>query len=178
MVDFILNLKTDSGSLSYPKVDQNVLPAGADPTHFVSGSEWNTVCQALVDTRKNILSGSVFGFGARYASPGDVGLPVIPTFNKINGDYLYVRSDGALVQHKRDNSEFVLAAAAANVQYSQYAELDTLPSPVSLPALTQGSAILYLKSNGSSTPGQRRSQLVIRWGTDNSDTVIAEGPAY
>lgn len=175
MADFILNATTDSGSINFPKFDQIQLPAGTDLTHVVSGSEWNSVCQALFDTRKNMLSGTLHGFGLRFASAASISQP--PGIGAIASlDFVYVRTDGALIQHKRDGSEFVLAAAAANVQYTQYAELDTLPTPVILPALTQGSAIIYLRSNGSSTPGSRRTQLCIRWGTDNSDTVIAEGP--
>lgn len=191
MADFIVNATTDSGSVNLPKFDQIQLPPGTDISHVVSGSEWNSVCQAILDTRRNMLSGSFFGFGQRFAGaasitppaadsegrgPGGAGAGTVAAINSL--DFLYVRTDGSLIQHKKDGSEFVLAAAAANVQYTQYAELDTLPTPVILPALTQGSAILYLRSNGSTTPGSRRSQLVIRWGTNNTDTVIAEGPIY
>jgi hypothetical protein len=176
MADFILDFTTDSGSLSFPKIDGVAPPPGANPDAFVSSSNWNAINQAVVDIRQNIISGSIFGFGARYSNPSAV--PTIPGHEKLTTDYLYVRTDGALVQHKRDGTEFVLAAAAANAQYTQFAEIDTLPTPLALPALTQGSAIIYLRSNGESTPGLRRTQFVVRWGTDNSDTVIAEGPAY
>lgn len=175
MADFITNATTDSGTINFPKFDQIQLPPGTNAVNIVSGSEWNSVCQALFDIRTGIISGSFFGFGKRFASIGAISQP--PGIgNLATVDLLYVNADGALVQHKRDGSEFIIAAAAANVQYSQYAELDTLPTPVILPALTQGSGIIYFRSNGSTTPGQRRTQLVVRWGTDNSDTVIAEGP--
>lgn len=176
MADFIQNASTNSGSINFPKVDQITLPAGTDITHVVSGSEWNSVCQALFDIRTSMLSGSLGGFGQRFANAASISSPQGVNLNTL--DFLYIRTDGSLVQHKKDGTEFVLAAAAANVQYSQYAELDTAATPTTLPALTQGSAILYVRSNGSKTAGSRRTQIVVRWGTDNTDTVIAEGPLY
>jgi hypothetical protein len=178
MPDFIIDWTTESGSLSFPKIDAVSPPVGSNPDNFVASENWNALNQAVTDLRHGILSGSLFGFGTRFASPGDTGLPTIPGFDKVAGDYVYVNTDGALVQHKKDNSEFVLAAAAANTRYVQLAELDTLAIPIILPALQQGSAIFYLRSNGQTIPGMRRTQLVARWGTNNSDTVIAEGPEY
>lgn len=177
MADFIINATTNSGTINFPKFDQIQLPEATDVTRVVSGSEWNSVCQALFDLRAGILTGSFIGFGSRFSSGGAVTQPsLIGSVNAL--DFLYVKTDGSLIQHKKDGTEFVLAAAAANAQYTQYAELDTLSTPILLPALTQGSAIFYIRSNGSVTEGQRRTQFVLRWGTDNSDTVIAEGPLY
>jgi hypothetical protein len=177
MSDYILNDTTDSGSLDFPKSDAIVLPPSVDPTQVVISTSWNALNQATRDIRKNILSGSVFGFGTRYANAAAV--PAIPGMSPTTSDYLYVKSDGTLVQHKRDNTEFSIAPATVTSQiYYQLEENDTRVPAVTLPTLVQGDVLVYARSNGSSIAGQRRSQLVVRWGTDNSDTVIAEGPAY
>src|SRR5258708_18964472 len=150
MSDFILNNISNSGTLNFPKTDALIVPANANLATVVSGSEWNAVCQSLVDVRKNILSGSVFGFGSRFANSGTV--PAIPGFSAFTSDYLYVRTDGALIQHKLDGSEFVIISSVlSGTQFTQYSEIDTLPSPVVLPPITQGSAILYFRSNGQTT---------------------------
>ena len=185
MSDFILNALTNSGSLLLPKFDATPIPVGANLVNYISGSDWNTVAQALVDIRNNITSGSLIGFGARYSAFGAV--PNIPAlypvggaggFNNTTSDYVYVNTAGALTFHNgQTKTDFILAAAAASVQYSQYSELNTLTVPIQLPVLAQGSVILYVKNNVGAV-GSRRSQLVARWGTDNSDTIIAEGPPY
>lgn len=176
MADFIINGITGSGSLNFPKSDALILPAGTDPTQIISGSEWNSVCQAVVDIRKNVVSGSLFGFGVRAASAAGVPVPSGVNLNSL--DFLYVRTDGALIQHRADGTEYVLGAVPSNVQYIRATEVDTIPTPTVLPTLNQGSGIIYFRSNGSRSPGSRRTQLVVRWGTDNSDTVVAEGPLY
>lgn len=47
MSDFVLDM-TD---LPFPKSDLNPVPVGADPTKFQTASEWNTLCQAVIDLR-------------------------------------------------------------------------------------------------------------------------------
>jgi hypothetical protein len=45
---------------------------------------------------------------------------------------------------------------------------------------SSGGAIVYLKNNGQPTgqsPAVNRSQLVIRWSIDGTETIIAESPA-
>lgn len=104
MADFILTATTDSGTVNFPKTDRFTVPAGVTSVQLVSGSEWNSLCQAVVDTRKNILSGSVFGFGVRYANAGSV--PTIPGHSKVTGEFLWVSNVGQLTLHRRDNTDY------------------------------------------------------------------------
>lgn len=103
MADFIITGGTNSGTLNFPKTDRHAIPPGTDPTKIISGSEWNSLCQASVDIRKNILSGSIFGFGTRYANTGLI--PVIPGHDKVAGDYLWIDDTAELNFHKRDNTD-------------------------------------------------------------------------
>lgn len=189
MANFVADFTTDSGSLDFPKSDQAAVPPGTDPNKYVDSADWNSVNQAVVDLRKNILSGSVFGFGGRYTGAGAGGNPV-PTmsnnsFNPFTGDYLYVADTGhldapagALIQHRRDGTEYVLSSVTPSTLIITLAESDDNDIPISIPVLTQGKAVIFLASNGSTVVGERRTQLIVRWGTDNSDTIIAEGPKY
>lgn len=55
MTDFI----KDGTSLPFPKAALNPLPSGADVSKYCRGTDWNTVCQALLDTRAAILANAV-----------------------------------------------------------------------------------------------------------------------
>ncbi len=190
MSNWVYDGTTNSGTLNFPKADGFTIPLGANPVQFVDAlTDWNVVGQALTDLRFAVASGNFIGFGARFASGsypvtanvGQVGNPGNP-----NLDFLFVRSDGALVQHRAaglaNPGDFVLNAAAANVLYQQYAEI-TLPTGSiggTFPFGSAGSAIVYLKNNGlglGASPALNRSQLVIRWSVDWTETVIAESPA-
>lgn len=175
---------TVSGTLNFPKTDGAVIPIGGDPTKFVDAVEYNVVSQALTDTRFAIISGSYFGFGTRLASGS------LPSGSKASDDFLYLRVDGALIQHKgtfggATPADFVIAAAAANVLYQQYAEisLPTGSNPSTVPGFPFGSpggAIVYLKNNGAAVgqnPAVNRSQLIVRWSLDGTETILAESPA-
>jgi hypothetical protein len=180
MSSFVYDGTTNSGSLQFPKLDGTVIPIGGNPTQFVDAVDWNAANQALVDIRTAIVSGSYFGFGNRYAAANNV--PPGPGFsNTTNNDYLYLRTDGTLIQHKKDGTEVVLAAAAANVLFQQYTEISLPTGSISgFPFGSSGSAIVYVKNNQQlvgQTPAVNRSQLVVRWSIDGSETVIAESPA-
>jgi hypothetical protein len=184
MSNWVYDGTTNSGSLNFPKTDGTNIPVGGDPTKFVDATEYNVVGQALTDTRYAITSGNFFGFGSRLASGS------LPAGIDTTRDFLYLRNDGALIQHKgtfggATAGDFVIAAAAANVLYQQYSEI-TLPTgsiPSTVPGFgfgSPGGAILYLKNNGRPTgqsPAVNRSQLVIRWSIDGTETIIAESPA-
>jgi len=103
MADFIITGGTNSGTLNFPKTDRHATPPGTDPTKIISGSEWNSLCQAAVDIRTNIISGSIFGFGTRYANAGSI--PSIPGHSKATGDYFWIDTDAELNFHKRDNTD-------------------------------------------------------------------------
>jgi hypothetical protein len=184
MSNWVYDGTTNSGSLNMPKTDGAVIPVGGDPTKFVAGVEYNVVGQALTDVRFAIISGSFFGFGSRLPSGS------LPAGAKVTDDFLFLRQDGALIQHKgtfggATAGDFVIAAAAANVLYQQYSEivLPTGSNPSTVPGFgfgSPGGAIVYLKNNGQATgqnPAVNRSQLVIRWSIDGSETILAESPA-
>jgi hypothetical protein len=157
---------------------------GGDPTKFVDAVDYNVVSQALTDIRFAITSGNFFGFGTRLPSGS------LPTGADITKDFIFLRQDGAIIQHKgtfggATPGDFVIAAAAANVLYQQYSEivLPTGSNPSTTPGFpfgSSGGAIVYLKNNGQPTgqsPAVNRSQLVIRWSIDGTETIIAESPA-
>lgn len=104
MADFVLDFVTDSGTVNFPKTDRFAPPAGVLPSQIMSASEWNSLGQAIVDIRKNILSGTLHGYNARYANPGLI--PTIAGFQTLTSDYTYMDSNGELTLHKRDNSEW------------------------------------------------------------------------
>ena len=189
MSNWVYDGTTNSGTLNFPKTDGVTIPIGGDPTKFVDAVEYNVVGQALTDARFAIVSGNFFGFGQRFASGsypvltgiGNVGLAGNP-----NLDFIFIRSDGALVQHRAaglaNPGDFVLNAAAANVLYQQYAEIFLATGSLAgtFPIGSSGSAIVYLKNNqlpAGQTPAQNRSQLVVRWSVDGAETIIAESPA-
>lgn len=71
MGDFVLNM-TD---LPFPKSgDLNPIPVGADPTKFLSFSEWNTLCQAVIDLRSFVATPRkrivIFVGGSNFNSAG------------------------------------------------------------------------------------------------------------
>jgi hypothetical protein len=166
MPNFVYDSTGSYGVLAYPKIDDHVTPG--DNNKKVSANDWNAVNADLDDVRLALTSGSYFGF---------IRFPSYPSFAGANADYLWLRTDGTLMQHKRDGSDFQLSAVAANVTYTQYSEIASPAPPTSNPP----SAILYLKNNGEvagQSPLKRRTQLVVRWyhGAE-FDTVIAESPA-
>lgn len=184
MSNWVYDGITNSGTLNFPKTDGTPIPVAGDPTKFVDAVEYNVVGQALTDTRFAIISGNFFGFGSRLPSGS------LPAGAKITDDFLFLRQDGALIQHKgtfggATPGDFVVAAAAANVLYQQYSEivLPTGSNPNTVPGFAFGSpggAIVYLKNNGQpvgQTPAVNRSQLVVRWSIDGSETILAESPA-
>ena len=106
MAHFVLTGGTNSGTVNFPKVDAHTIPPGIDPAKIISGSEWNSLCQAATDLRQWTLSGSVFGFGNRYANPGSV--PTIPGHDKFTSDYFYIDNNAEMTFHKRENTEYKL----------------------------------------------------------------------
>lgn len=185
MANFVADFTTDSGSLDFPKSDQAAVPPGTDPNKYVDSADWNSVNQAVVDIRNSLISGSIIGFGARYSSAGGIPTMVNSPFHRFTNDYLYVADTGhldapagALIQHRRDGTEYVLSSVTPSTLIITLAESDDNDIPISIPVLTQGKAVIFLASNGSTVVGERRTQLIVRWGTDNSDTIIAEGPKY
>jgi hypothetical protein len=184
MSNWVYDGTTNSGSLNFPKTDGTPIPVGGDPTKFVDAVDYNVISQALTDTRFAITSGNFFGFGSRQVSGA------LPPGALVTNDFLFLRQDGALIQHKGSYlgatpGDFVIAAAAANVLYQQYSEivLPTGSNPATTPGFPFGSpggAIVYLRNNGQAvgqTPAVNRSQLVVRWSIDGTETVIAESPA-
>lgn len=77
MANFVYN----AGVLPYPKADKIPLPIGEDPTKNVVATDWNTVCQALVDTRTAILTPSGAQGGAFNSQSGT-------TYTTVATDYI------------------------------------------------------------------------------------------
>lgn len=45
------NFVKDLTSLPFPKTDKNTIPVTEDPNKWVVATDWNTVCQAMLDMR-------------------------------------------------------------------------------------------------------------------------------
>lgn len=65
MPDFVYDLLT----LPTPKTNRAAIPAGEDPTKWVSATDWNLVAQACLDLRAAIRTGRFFGFAAQATAP-------------------------------------------------------------------------------------------------------------
>lgn len=173
MSSFVYDNTTDLGLLPYPKADQTTIPAGAQTGSYVSSNDWNVVNTALRDVRDAITSGTYFGFGARTSSGS-----IPSTRGGSNQDFLWVRSDGVLMQRKAvTNGAAPADFAIQTVANASVATILSEQDSANLASASSGSLILYCRSNGLSQPN-RRTQLVVRWWNDQSETVIAEGPAF
>lgn len=78
------NFVYDNGALPYPKTNLVEVPSGADVTKYVQHTDWNSVCQALVDV-KGVLR------GARWigVTPGTDPAPAgVPNYLWVNGTTL------------------------------------------------------------------------------------------
>lgn len=173
MASFVYDNQTDLGLLQYPKTDQTPIPPGASTGSFVTANDWNIAMTALKDVRDAITSGSYFGFGARTASGS------IPTTRGGgNQDFLWIRSDGVLMQRKATVGATAPADfAIQTVANAAVATTLTEQNSTDISNATSGSLILYARSNGLSQPN-RRTQIVVRWWNDQSETVLAEGPSF
>lgn len=69
MPDFVY----DNGTLAGNKVDLTDPPEGANPQNYCISSEWNALCQAVIDVRTAVLSGKYHGLALQdngYVPPG------------------------------------------------------------------------------------------------------------
>lgn len=64
----------DNTNLDFPKNDLNALPVGADAAQYVVASNWNTLCQAVVDVKSQLRGGKFFGLEAQASDPNPSGI--------------------------------------------------------------------------------------------------------
>jgi hypothetical protein len=96
------NFVYDNTSLAFPKTNLFPLQSGADPTKYIVDTNWNDLCQGVVDLRGAIKQGKYFGFAPQASDP-----------NPLAGgttSWLWVRnSDGQIIHRRPDGSSRELA---------------------------------------------------------------------
>lgn len=176
MSSFVYDGQNTLGMPPWPKQDQASIPLGAFTGSFVVAADWNILNASLVDIRTAITSGSYFGFGSRTTSGS---LP--STVGGNNQDFLWMRNDGVLMLRKANvgavgptDFPVQLASSTSLANVTTLTEID----PNTLAGLIPSASLaIYARSNGLNQPN-RRTQIVVRWWNDSTDTVIAEGNAF
>ena len=60
---------TDNSPLPFPKTDRETLPENANPAQHLTASEWNVVCQDIIDIRAWFISGTYYGLVSQSSQP-------------------------------------------------------------------------------------------------------------
>ena len=85
MPDFVYDNTNLPGGTANPKSDKYPLGVGENPTKYVVATDWNTVCDATVNLRAAILSGSYHGLAAQGATPDAPAAGTALLFTRTNG---------------------------------------------------------------------------------------------
>jgi hypothetical protein len=133
---------TDSSSLPYPKQQLYPLPLSADPTRYVSPSDWNTFGAALRDLRLGIVAGAgVFGFSSTGSRPG---------FQDQSTSFLWQHSDGELMVTV-GGSDYRIGIGGGSPSGSKGAAMGTADSKLTVVGVDTGFELWVTGSAGATS---------------------------